>query len=431
MANSISLDMPLNEVKQFLIANVELQCKKDVTARICIMGSPGCGKSDLMRQVCEEKGWGLVVKYLSNMSLEQITGIPCRVEDGEHAKFTKPEIFNFDELDYAPPGYEIGKTKTILLIDDFHLADKIIQKYLFQLLTYKAINSYKLPSNCAIVMAGNKLTDKALAHTIPAPVMNRISVYNVKADPKDWLNNFAFSHGVRHDIMSFIASRGDKYLYQEPIESEPWASPRSWTYLSDQLDAYETIYKNPPITDVKRIADGLVGQEFAAEFISYRELFSKWNISTLASMTEDNLIKMFTAEVAKSPIAAYAIINSTMSWLIEETKKLDFDSKRPETEKIVKSAYKIMTSMLQVKCKGIQIKPLIIAGTTYLYSYYNSLKGATATKFNNVTYLFMLEMKQQRSIDWIYYEIIAYVFDYQISKEDKKSIDEAKEALKI
>jgi len=431
MSDSVSLDMPLNKIKPFVIANVKLQCEKPVTSRICILGSPGCGKSDLMRQICEENGWGLVVKYLSNMSLEQITGIPCRVEDGEHAKFTKPEIFNFDSLDYEPDRYKAGETVTVLLIDDFHLADKIIQKYLFQLLTYKAINSYKLPKNCAIIMAGNKLTDKALAHTIPAPVMNRIAVYGVKADPNDWLTNFAFSHNIRHDITSFISSRGDKYLYQDPIESEPWASPRSWTFLSEQLDMYEKLYSNMMISDVKKISDSLIGSEFSAEFISYRELFSKWNISKLAAMNEQNLINTFNTEVAKSPIAGYAIVNSTMAWLINETKKLEFNEKLDKTKEVVKAAYKIMTSMLQVKCKGIQIKPLVIAGTTYLYTYGSSLKGNIATKFNNITYMFMSEMKQERSIDWIYYEIISYVFDYPMSKEDKENIEKAKNDLKM
>ena len=211
-------EMPLNEVKPFIVANVKLQCEKDTTARICIVGSPGCGKSDLMRQVCQENKWGLVVKYLSNMPYEQITGIPCKVESGDLAKFTKSELFNFDTMDYKPDNYDPLTTPTVLMIDDFHLADKSIQKYLFQLLTYKAINSYKLTSNVAIVLAGNKITDRALAHTIPAPVMNRIAVYEVKANSEDWLKNFAFKNGVRHDIMSFINQKGDLYLVQTPVQ---------------------------------------------------------------------------------------------------------------------------------------------------------------------------------------------------------------------
>lgn len=432
MSSIVSLnEMPLNEVKPYIIANVKLQCKKMTTSRACILGSPGCGKSDLLRQICEENNWGLVVKYLSNLSLEQITGIPCKVEDGDHARFTKPEIFNFDELDYRPENYEPGKTVTVLLIDDFHLADKVTQKYLFQLLTYKAINSYHLPQNCAIIMAGNKMTDKALAHTIPAPVMNRIAVYEVKADPKDWVSNFAFKNNVRHDITSFISSRGDKYLFQEPIESMPWASPRSWTFLSEQMNEYEEEFGSIPINNLKFIANSLIGSEFASEFIVYRELFSKWDITKMIGKSDNELKSLFEKEINKNPIAGYAVINATMSWLIEKSKNYDFDATTPEVKKIVKFTYNLMTLLLDVKCKGIQIKPLIIAGTTYLYTYYKVLPSLQAKKFDNVIKLFMNQMMQQRDIDWIYYEIIAYVFDYPLSDEDKKKVAEAKAKLNI
>ena len=433
MSSLVSLnEMPLNEVKPYVIANVKLQCKKPVTSRVCILGSPGCGKSDLLRQICEENGWGLVVKYLSNLSLEQITGIPCKVEDGDHARFTKPEIFNFDELDYRPENYIEGETVTVLLIDDFHLADKIIQKYLFQLLTYKSINSYKLPKNCAIIMAGNKMTDKALAHTIPAPVMNRIAIYEVKAEPKDWVKNFAFKNNVRHDIISFISSpKGEKYFLQEPIESMPWASPRSWTFLSEQMNEYEEEIGSIPVNNLKFIANSLIGSEFASEFIIYRELFSKWNITKLLGKSSEELKSLFQKEIDKNPIAGYAIINAAVSWLIEMSKKYDFDVETSEVKKIVKFTYDLMTLLLSTKCKGIQIKPLITSGTTYLYTYYKSIPSLQAKKFDKVLTLFMNQMMQQRDIDWIYYEIIACVFDYTISDEDKQKIAEAKESLSV
>lgn len=426
-------EIKLNEVKPFIIANVNLQCEKDVTSRISIVGSPGCGKSDLIRQICEENGWGLVVKYLSNMSLEQITGIPCKVEDGEHARFTKPELFNFDSLDYKPDKYILGETTTILLIDDFHLADKIIQKYLFQLLTYKSINSYKLPPKCAIILAGNKITDKALAHTIPAPVMNRIAVYEVKADVKDWLENYAFSHGVRHDIMSFINSvHGEKCFVQEPIESAPWASPRSWTFLSEQLDAYQKLYKDLSVDKLKLIANSLIGASYATEFIAYREIFSKYNARNFVGKPSNELVQIFTAEVSKSSVSAYAIINVTMAWMIEEAKKLEYDVENEKLLKVLKATYNVITAMLMVNVPKCNIKPFVVTGTNYIYSYGMSLKSSDdRKKYKALTRAFMRQVYQKRDIDWIYYEIIANVFEYPLDDADKDEISKAKANINI
>lgn len=365
------------------------------------------------------------------MSLEQITGIPCRVEDGEHAKFTKPEIFNFDALDYKPNGYEKGKTITILLIDDMHLADKVIQKYLFQLLTYKSINSYSLPDNCAIILAGNKMTDKALAHTIPAPVMNRIAVFEVKAEPKDWLKNYAFKNNVRDDITSFINAKGDAFFTQEPLESMPWASPRSWTFLSEQIDEFEDLYGEVPIDKLKLISNSLIGEEYTSEFIAYREIFNRWDISKLVKYSDKDILMLLTKEIAKNPIAAYAAINATLTWMINESKKNEFDASNKDVIKAVESAYNVMTLILQVKSNEVQIKPLVIAGASYLYMYYNAVSfSALADKIDDVITLFLNQMKKKRDIDWIFYEIIAYVNDYKISSEDRAEIEKAKKNLK-
>ena len=97
---------------------------------IILFGAPGCGKSDIMRQICEENNWALKCIYISNMSLEQLTGIPCKIEEGSEAVWSKPEIFNFKNLDFEPENYNEETSTTILFLDDIHLADKIFQKYL-------------------------------------------------------------------------------------------------------------------------------------------------------------------------------------------------------------------------------------------------------------------------------------------------------------
>ena len=117
---------------------MKLQCSQLAAPRLAIQGAPGTGKSDIIREICEENGWTLSVKYLSNMSLEQITGIPCKVESGSTAIWSKPELFNFDMPEYATDEYLNGDETVknsipkILLIDDFHLADRIM-RYLFRI----------------------------------------------------------------------------------------------------------------------------------------------------------------------------------------------------------------------------------------------------------------------------------------------------------
>ena len=324
----------LNNVKSYVKANVTLQCNQLHAPRLAIQGAPGTGKSDIIREICEENGWVLSVKYLSNMSLEQITGIPCKVESGSNALWTKPELFNFDYPEYAPDAYMsamcAGDNKTmdntvkVLLIDDFHLADRIMQRYLFQLLTYKSLNGYHLPENTAILLAGNRNTDKALANPIPAPVCNRLMFVEVKSDSYDWLNNFAFKHGVRADITSFLYNHGDACLSSEPLESGAWASPRAWTYLSYQMDAYEQAFGKIDITSLKTMANGLIGPEMSSKFIEYRELFAKWDFNALYAMGIEKAKSEFYDDVRNNITEVYTIISAGCSWLLNKYKNQSF-----------------------------------------------------------------------------------------------------------
>ena len=436
MSEITGIEMPINDIKPFVITNVLDQCENETTARLSIVGAPGCGKSDIVRQICKENGWGLSVKYLSNMSLEQITGIPCQVKEGEGAKWTKPEIFNFENLEYKPDNYKEGESISILFIDDFHLADRIIQKYLFQLLTYKSLNGYKLPKNTAIILAGNRNTDKALANAIPAPVMNRISVYEVTATSEDWLKNFAFVYNIRDDIASFIHTKGDIFLSQTPVESIPWASPRSWTFLSNQMNSYEKNIGPIKIDVLRKIASSLIGPDYAAEFIAYRELFAKFNFDELSKLSMDQIKTIFEKEAEENSSSVYAIINAVTSWMISKIKQYNFNVDKKEVVDIINFTYEIMTTILGMKVHGIQVKPLVIAGTNYIYKFQEAaIQNMTniPSNFNSTKILdiFVQNLLKKRDIDWIFYEIISIIFKHDLDEDDKIEIERAKKNLQF
>jgi hypothetical protein len=49
--------------------------------------------------------------------------------------------------------------------------------------------------------------------------------------------------------------------------------------------------------------------------------------------------------------------------------------------------------------------------------------------FLNILKLFLSFLEQKRSIDWIYYEILAFCFHLEISNEDLIEIEKAKKEL--
>ena len=439
MASTMSAtSVKLNNIKAFVKANVQLQCKQAFAPRLAIQGAPGTGKSDIIREICEENGWCLNVKYISNMSLEQITGLPAKVENGSTAIWTKPELFNFDNPEYAPGKYLNAtdskvkdETVKVLLIDDFHLADRMIQKYLFQLLTYKSLNGYKLPPNTAILLAGNRNTDKACANTIPAPVCNRMIFVEVHSDVEDWLLNFAFKHGVRTDITSYLHQYGDARLSCEPLESAAWASPRSWTYLSYQMDQHEAMFGSISMDDLKVMASGLIGTENAIKFIEYRELFAKWNFDNMIQLPFNKVIKSFEKEVNNNPSEVYAIINSAVSWLLATYRNKEFDIKNHEVITAAEFVYKILTFLITFKNEKSMrnVRPLIAAGLKFIHVFQNSVSEFQKSKNSDLFDMFCnLIAKESTDTDWIFYDLILSVFD--IDNRDEEELERIKEAKK-
>ncbi len=419
----------LNDVRNYIISNVDLQLSQRSAPRMYIQGPPGCGKSMIIEEICRENGWALKCQYISNCALEYLTGLPCKVAHGETVSWSKPAILNLDTLDYRPDNYIEGVTPTIILFDDFHLCDRVMQRYMFQLLTYKGLNDYQLDNNVAIILAGNRNNDKAGAMPIPAPVCNRMMFVEVGVDATDWLTNFAFKNNVRDDIMSFIHNEGEVYLSMTPIESTAWASPRSWTFLSNQMDAYEKRFHDIPLDVLKVMANGELNPEATAKFITYRELFAKWNFDELCKVNIDKLVEKFANESKKNPTAVYAIISAVVSWMIRIYRENNYDVTNATVKKTVTFAYNVITSFLTMRVHNVNPVPMVIAGMRFIYMYQN-LSGIQGKQASALSKLFIAEMQNEREIDYIFLELIANIFKVKLSDTDIKKINDAKKNLK-
>lgn len=285
---SMGLELEINESIPFILSNVNAQLEANQNNHsvsiLYISGPPGIGKSDICGQICENNDFGLMVKYMGTMLIEQITGLPKGLTDNEvkFTEWTAPELFNPTNLRVDASNSE---RPIILLLDDAHLCNKTIQAYMFQLLTYRSIHDHKLPKNIVLLLAGNRSSDKAGFQQIMAPISNRIYFVNVKCDVEAWVTKWAGLNGVRTDIMAFLQNHPN-YLQSTPMESKSWASPRSWTYASKMLDAFEGEGRPLTVDAQNTIMSGHIAPEYAGEFIQFRELLMKWQADKLLNKTK-------------------------------------------------------------------------------------------------------------------------------------------------
>jgi hypothetical protein len=426
--------MNLNDAVKYVEANVLLQLQQKAAPRMYIVGPPGCGKSDITREICQKNNWAVFVRYISNMSIEQMTGLPIKPESDSCVKWSLPEIFNFSNPECAPKDYQIGKTPTILFLDDFHLCDKMMQKYMFQLLTYKGLNGYNLPENTVIILAGNRVVDRAGAVAIPAPVCNRLMFVEVKSDVDDWLNNFALKNNLRNDILTFLYDKGNSFLSGEPLENTAWPSPRAWTYLSYQMDAFEKCNSSLDAKALYVMASGLVGDEAAADFITYRELIGQWNFDELRKLPSDKRNAKFQKSIKKNPTMAYAIANGAILWGMKKYRLVSYNLDNKDFQQIIQVVYDILTFLVVCQLKDVTLKPLIIAVIRYMKMLHDAEEKNNKVD-KNVTpfYELLLQIMQERqnSIDWLFYELFSISWNVTLDSEDLEIIKEAKKELEM
>jgi len=324
-----------------------------------ISGPPGLGKSEFMEQLVIELNWGLSICFLSQMTIDMMSGLPMVKIDTDHEDHTipwsLPEVFNFDNMRVRPKSkdeqnpedsevitfgaaivedaVEDAKGKdplVILFFDDAHLSDRGIQKYMFQLLGQKTIHSHTLPPNVVIVLAGNRSEDHAGFQQVLAPIANRIQYLDVRYDLDTWIDNYAIKNNVRLDIVSFLSNSPEAFS-STPMESAAWASPRSWTYASMGLDQFEKDGHRLDATTTLNIVKGCVGTEYASAFNQYRELLMRWEsdkiLSGVKKVVEYKKDKTNSSDIVVEEldrVECYALMTSTVQGITKKLRKVNF-----------------------------------------------------------------------------------------------------------
>jgi hypothetical protein len=330
------------------------------------------------------------------MTIDMMSGMPMiRIEgEGDDQKFVPwsiPEVFNFknmkvkpapirkqsqsseeeEDIDYGEVGNdvidmltkvvstkagneeylrnvskEMADIPVILFLDDAHLPDRSIQKYMFQLLGEKTIHKHTLPSNVAVVLAGNRAEDKAGFQQILAPVANRIRWIDVRYDLDGWVNNYALKNNIRLDVISFLQNNTESF-YGVPLESAAWASPRSWTYASMEMDVFEEVHGKLDSEDAYCIVKGCVGREYATKFREFRDLLMQWEADKILSgqrkivMTRKEAKNAYDIVIGKrndgdglDRIECYALMSATVASLIKSLRAVDFKPTDAENKMI-------------------------------------------------------------------------------------------------
>lgn len=230
---------------------------------VFLWGPPGIGKSELVEDITQELGGYFIDLRLSQMDPTDIRGIP---------------FYNKDKgvMDWAPPielpTEQLAKEYPIvvLFMDELNSAPPAVQAAAYQLVLNRRVGKFRLPDNVVMVAAGNRESDKGVTYRMPTPLANRFVHQEMKVDFASW-EEWAVRNRIHKDVVGYLSfAKQDLYDFDAKSASRAFATPRSWSFVSDLLTDSSTDEE----TLINLIA-GSVGEGLAVKFMAHRKIASQ------------------------------------------------------------------------------------------------------------------------------------------------------------
>lgn len=223
---------------------------------VFLWGAPGIGKSDIVAQIGAEQGRNVIDVRLNLWEPTDIKGIPYYNSDKGTMTWAPPA-----ELPTDPNATDI------LFLDELSSAAPATQAAAYQLILNRRVGTYVLPKGVSIVAAGNREADKGVTYRMPAPLANRFLHLELRTDFDDWLN-WATANKVHEQVVGYVSfAKQDLYDFDPKSASRAFATPRSWSFVSDLL-ADDDLDDNS-LTD---LISGAIGEGLAVKFMAHRKV---------------------------------------------------------------------------------------------------------------------------------------------------------------
>jgi hypothetical protein len=181
----------------------------------------------MVAEIAAKHGVPVIDIRLSQMEPSDLRGIPFR--QGGVVEWAVPAILP-DEERHGPRG--------ILFLDEITSAPPSVSAAAYQLILDRRLGEYEVPEGWAIFAAGNRQGDRGVTYTMPAPLANRLSHFEVETHLDDWVA-WAWANGIDERVIAFLRFRPELLFDFDPAHNPvAFPSPRSWEFAHRSLQKF-------------------------------------------------------------------------------------------------------------------------------------------------------------------------------------------------
>ncbi|NOZ89711.1 MAG: MoxR family ATPase [Epsilonproteobacteria bacterium] len=244
--------MKAKEIKETLNSLI------DAKIPVFIWGSPGIGKSSIVKQIAQKKELEFIDLRLSLLDPTDLKGIPFFDKENSEAVWASPNFLPKNQ-----------NSKGILFLDEINTAPPSVQASAYQLVLDRKIGDYELPDGWSIVSAGNNESDRGVVYRMPPPLSNRFVHLNMKVSFNDW-KSWAYDNSIDSSIIAFLDYDNEKLFSFDATKNEKsFPTPRSWEYVNKILSS------NIEQKLLLETISGAIGEESATAFIAFKKVMNR------------------------------------------------------------------------------------------------------------------------------------------------------------
>jgi len=228
-----------------------------------LWGPPGIGKSELVADIAAELGGYMIDLRLGQMEPTDIRGIPFYNKDSGKMDWAEP-------VDLPTKEFASQYPIVVLFLDEMNSAAPSVQAAAYQLILNRRSGKYFLPDNVVMVAAGNRESDKGVTYRMPTPLANRFIHQEMRVDFASY-QEWAVNNNIHKDVVGYLSfAKQDLYDFDPKSASRAFATPRSWTFVSQILED-----EDGDDDTIMNLIAGTVGEGLAVKFMAHRKIAGK------------------------------------------------------------------------------------------------------------------------------------------------------------
>lgn len=247
-----------------------------------LTGSPGIGKSDVIRAIAQERDLKVIDVRLSQCDQTDLNGFPNVNPTTGKSTYLPMDTFptEGDSLPIKVPA-ETDSTGAVtkpaeyykgwlVFLDEFNSAPMAVQAAAYKLVLDRMVGLHNLHENVEMVAAGNLASDRAITNRISTAMQSRMIHLELALSKDIWME-WADTADLDFRVKSFINFKPELlHKFNPDHQDKTFACPRTWEFVSK-------IIKGMPVLDASKIPllAGTISEGVGREFYGFCQIFQK------------------------------------------------------------------------------------------------------------------------------------------------------------